>query len=151
MPQAHIGSFFCYFHMLSQQSDSELRSRLGLDDDEVILETFRCKLLQAYRPSTNDFTPAKTIGFSGQLHIAGNHVCFELDGSGDASPPASIPKKNIVSFKREEDAVEILLKGGKSLVLGHFSLPNLEVESVIALLEMLTSLPTDVKRVPDGR
>lgn len=143
--KAFMSSFWSVFEDPSpsgstpEQTDDEMRRRLQLDDDEAILETFRCKLIQTYTPSNNDFTGPKSIGFSGQLHIASAHVCFELDGAGGGAAPISIPREMLQSFSREEEGIEIKLKGGQSLVLGQFSLPKLEVESAVALLEVLTS------------
>lgn len=117
-----------------QQTDEEFKKRLGLDADEPILETFRCKMLQKYNPTNNSFTPQKIISFSGQLHIAGSHVCFELDGSVSGKP-ISLKKEEIVSFDVvDKSAIEITLVEGRSLIVGQFSF-QMELDSAALLLE----------------
>jgi hypothetical protein len=121
-----------------QQNETELRQRLGLEDGEAILEVFRCKIIQSYSPTKNNFTGPKNIAFSGQLHVATGHVCFELDGTGGASAaPISISKKELVGVEREGDALRIELSGNRELIVGAFSLPRLEVESALTLVQSL--------------
>jgi hypothetical protein len=120
-----------------QQSEAALRQRLGLEENEVVLEVFRCKIIQSYAPNKNNFTAVKNIAFSGQLHVATGHVCFELDGAGGASAPISISKKELIGVIREGDALRIGLSGDRELILGAFSLPRLEVESALALVQSL--------------
>lgn len=121
-----------------QQSEAALRQRLGLQETEAILEVFRCKLIQSYSPSKNDFTGPKNIAFSGQLHVATEHVCFELDGAGGASAaPISIPRKELKGVHREGDALRIELLDNRELIVGAFSLPRLEVESALTLIQSL--------------
>ena len=119
------------------ESEQALRQRLGLGDDEAILEVFRCKLIQTYSPSNNDFTPPKNIAFTGLLHVASGHVCFELDGAGGVGTPVSVPKADLKAVVREGDALRVALSGDRELVIGAFSLPKLEVESAFALLTSL--------------
>lgn len=119
------------------ESEKALRERLGLDEDEAILEVFRCKLIQTYSPSNNDFTPPKNIAFSGLLHVASGHICFELDGAGGAGTPVSVPKADVKGVLREGDALRVALSGDRELVIGAFSLPKLEVESAFTLLSSL--------------
>lgn len=119
------------------ESEKALRERLGLEDNEAILEVFRCKLIQTYSPSNNDFTPPKNIAFSGLLHVASGHICFELDGSGGAGAPVSIPRADVKGVMREGDALRVTLSGDRELVVGAFSLPKLEVESAFTLLSSL--------------
>lgn len=123
-----------------QQSETALRQRLGLEENEAILEVFRCKLIQSYSPTRNDFTGSKNIAFSGQLHIATEHVCFELDGAGGATAaPISIPKSELKGVEREGDALRIELTGdNREIIVGAFSLPRLEVESALTLLQSLS-------------
>ena len=126
--------------LASSQSEAELRQRLGLDEDEAILEVFRCKLIQQYAAVKNDFTPPKNIAFSGQLHVAARHIAFELDaamGSGD--PAISLAASEVVSVVREGDALRVGLSRGREMCVGAFSLPKLEVESAFALLSGLCS------------
>lgn len=121
-----------------EQSELALRQRLGLLENEAILEVFRCKIIQSYSPTNNSFTGPKNIAFSGQLHVATGHVCFELDGAGGASAePISIPKNQIIGVVREGDALRIGLSEGRELIVGAFSLPRLEVESALTLLQGL--------------
>jgi len=120
------------------QSEAALRQRLGLQENEAILEVFRCKLIQSYSPTKNDFTGSKNIAFSGQLHIATGHVFFELDGAGGASAaPVSIPKSELKGVEREGDALRIELLDNRELIVGAFSLPRLEIESALTLLKSL--------------
>jgi hypothetical protein len=118
-------------------SEAALRERLGLADDEPIFEAFRCKLIQQYAPANNTFTPPKNIAFSGVLHVAARHVCFELDGGGGAAAPVVIPAGELAGVSREGDALRVALTGDREVVVGAFSLPKLEVESALALLQGL--------------
>ena len=113
----------------------EIKEKLGLDEDENILESFRCKLIQQYVPSNNAFTLPKSIGFAGQLHIASAHIGFELD-SGSSSP-ICVSKNEMKGVKQEDMCIVVTLSGGRSLIFGHFSFPRLEVESACTLLNKL--------------
>lgn len=113
----------------------EIKEKLGLDEDENILESFRCKLIQQYVPSNNAFTQPKSIGFAGQLHIASAHIGFELD-SGSSSP-ICVSKNEMKGVKQEDMCIVVTLSGGRSLIFGHFSFPRLEVESACTLLNKL--------------
>eukprot|EP00890_Picochlorum_soloecismus_P002845 jgi/Picsp_1/3561/NSC_06398-R1_expressed protein [Chlorella variabilis] len=113
----------------------EIKEKLGLDEDENILESFRCKLIQHYMPSNNAFTQPKSIGFAGQLHIASAHIGFELD-SGSSSP-ICVSRNEIKGVTQEEMCIIVTLSGGRSLIFGHFSFPRLEVESAFTLLNKL--------------
>lgn len=113
----------------------EIKEKLGLDEDENILESFRCKLIQQYVPSNNAFTQPKSIGFAGQLHIASGHIGFELD-SGSSSP-ICVSKNEMKGVKQEDMCIVVTLSGGRSLIFGHFSFPRLEVESACTLLNKL--------------
>lgn len=113
----------------------EIKEKLGLGEDENILESFRCKLIQQYMPSNNAFTQPKSIGFGGQLHIASAHIGFELD-SGSSSP-ICVPRQEIKGVKQEDMCIVVTLSGGRSLIFGHFSFPRLEVESACTLLNKL--------------
>jgi hypothetical protein len=123
-----------YVHLL--QDIDTLKAHLGLDPTESVLESFRCKLIQAYRPATNTFTPSKTISFAAQLHIATASLCVELEGDREGRP-VRVPAADIQSFAKQGDAVVISLVDGRSVVVGHFALPALEVDSALALLETL--------------
>ena len=122
-----------------------MQASLGLDDGEIVLETFRCKILQRYHPMDNDFTPTKVIAFSGQFTIASASVVFELDsGAADGRPPVRVPRASLEKFYRMENdphTIMLQLKNGQQMVLGKFSFPRLEIDSCLALLEQLLETP----------
>lgn len=114
-------------------SIEELHKRLGLAENDVVLESFKCKLLQQYLPSNNSFTGSKTIGFSCQLHIASKVIAIELDSS---ATPIVIHATEIQKvFEKDRETIVLELSGGRSVYIGHFSFPHLEVESAVALLK----------------
>lgn len=120
-------------------SSQDMKERFGIDDeDEKILESFRCKLIQQYVASNNSFTPPKTIGFSGHLHIASNYVIFEFDNRSNGKPVV-IPVADVNNVQQNEEeqregVIVMNLKGGRSLICGQFSFPKLEIESAMLLL-----------------
>lgn len=125
--------------MSSAATSQDMKERFGIDDeDEKILESFRCKMIQQYVASNNSFTPPKTIGFSGQLHIASNHVIFEFDNRSNGKPVViPVADVNTVQQNDEEQLEGVLvmnLKGSRTLVCGQFSFPKLEIESALLLL-----------------
>lgn len=120
-------------------SSQDMKERFGIEDeDEKILESFRCKLIQQYVASNNSFTPPKTIGFSGQLHIASNYVIFEFDNRSNGKPVV-IPVADVNNVQQNEEeqregVIVMNLKGGRTLICGQFSFPKLEIESALLLL-----------------
>ncbi len=82
------------------QPTSELQELFGLSAEENLVETFKCKLLQTYGCSHNNFTPAIQVGkmppltrsarlkltsrleqmaFQGTLYITDAHTCFSVE------------------------------------------------------------------------
>lgn len=120
-------------------SSQDMKERFGIEDEEEkILESFRCKLIQQYVASNNSFTPPKTIGFSGQLHIASNYVIFEFDNRSNGKPVV-IPVADVNNVQQNEEeqregVIVMNLKGGRTLICGQFSFPKLEIESALLLL-----------------
>jgi len=120
-------------------SEGQLAERLGLDANEAILETFRCKLIQRYQ-SLNGFTPPKNIAFSGQLHVTARHIVFELDNPSQVDGntfdyTVRLDRQDLQAVRRDGDVLHLSVSDGKDVVFGAFSFPRLEVESALALLE----------------
>lgn len=125
----------------AENGDERMRQHLGLESDEVVLEEFRCKILQRYHPIDNDFTQTKVIAFSGHFTIASASVVFELDSAApDGQAPVRVPRSDIVGFSRDDNGqnkIILQLINGRQMILGQFRFPDLELDSCIALLEQL--------------
>ncbi|EFN56235.1 expressed protein [Chlorella variabilis] len=123
------------------QDVQQAAEALGLDGGETVLESFACQLLQTYTCSSNFFTP---IAFPGSLHVTSQRLLFAFEEKGVA--PIKLPGKAIKSVaKHAADAqkglherLELQLEqAGQSLVLAHFTLEGLELDSALALVEHL--------------
>lgn len=123
----------------------DIRQLLQLKQDQAILESFRCKLLQRYTANNNNFTPSRTIAFSGILYmIGGGLLAFVLDALKDVSPitVATSDLKGFVQLPAENALparLEVQLgMNDETLVFGGFALGEIEIESASVLLEQLT-------------
>ena len=131
----------------SSKATSELTSLFGLSDDENLVETFKCKLIQTYACSHNSFTPAIQMAFQGTLYITDRHTCFSIE-ERNRKLPLKIPHSLIEKAVRQRpprkgdlsDVLRLSLKAtgsdsGQFIALKDFEGSNLD--SALALIEHL--------------
>eukprot|EP00899_Mesostigma_viride_P027740 jgi/Mesvir1/8150/Mv12462-RA.3 len=63
-----------------------VQKMFGLPEEENLIESFPCKLVQSYRCCHNAYTPEIQMSFRGVLYITDQHVCYQVEEQGRKLP-----------------------------------------------------------------
>uniref|UniRef100_A0A061QPF5 GRAM domain-containing protein n=1 Tax=Tetraselmis sp. GSL018 TaxID=582737 RepID=A0A061QPF5_9CHLO len=130
----------------ASKATAEMQKLFGLSPHENLVETFKCKLLQTYGCSHNDFTPAIQMAFQGTLYITDQHTCFTVEERG-RKLPFKVSHKEVKAVERQRpsrkgaqsDILHLKIEGEqKWLLFKDFGNAG-DLDSALALLEHLTS------------
>ncbi|CAD7698138.1 unnamed protein product [Ostreobium quekettii] len=117
-----------------------LQQHYGLSENEALLEQFKCKLLQSYCCSQNDYTPEMQMVFPIVLSIFEQHFCFTPEHRGKRLP-AAVEHARVTKVVRKDaeggPILDIALADGHTVLCGGFD-SETALDSALALMEHLT-------------
>ena len=91
----------CFDH--SSQSLASLQDFFKLPEEENILESFKCSLLQTVDCTHNEYTRGLQLTLPGILCVTDVHVCFVGDDTASV-PPFKLPHKRVAKVSSPRPA-----------------------------------------------